>query len=252
MAGLPELKRFCRAAGGIDVDKDDVRRFRQFVDERVDDLAVAGRDAARWNGRDVSAPQDLPVTAGLQEQIRGLGKLEEAEELRQWLRGTMRRPPGDVTFGEDTEDMLVEVFGGISVALARSFRLFDGQVKSRRPRTGTAPSTCSGCCSGRGPLRRRLRRARLHRPPAARPPAARRDYPPPEPGRRSGGSGTEADPTETPGPALTGRAAALRHVRWRPTSADGTMGLSTDRRRRRQEPGMPRRPPPGAHGAARS
>jgi hypothetical protein len=102
--------------------------LRKFVDERVDDLAVAGRDAAHWNGRDVIAPQDLPITAGLQEQIRAFGKLEEAEELRQWLRRTVRRPPGDVTFGEDTEGQLVEVFGGISVALARSFRLLDEHV----------------------------------------------------------------------------------------------------------------------------
>jgi hypothetical protein len=130
VSGIPEVQRFFRAAGGVDVDKDDVKRFREFVDERVDGLAVAGRDAARWNGRDVIAPQDLPITAGLQEQIRAFGKLDEAEELRQWLRGTVRRPPGDVTFGEDTEGMLVEVFGGISVALARSFRLWDGQVKN--------------------------------------------------------------------------------------------------------------------------
>jgi hypothetical protein len=128
MAGIPELKRFFRAAGNIDVDKADLRRFREFVDERVDGLAVAGRDTARWNGRDVIAPQDLPITAGLQEQIRAFGKLEEADDLRQVLRETVRRPPSDVTFGEDTEDVLVEVFGGISVALARSFRLLDGQV----------------------------------------------------------------------------------------------------------------------------
>ena len=130
MAGISELKRFFREAGSIDVDKTDVRRFREFVDERVDGLTVAGRDAARWNGRDVIAPQDLPITAGLQEQIRAFGKLEEADEIRQLLRGTVRRPPGDVTFAEDTEDVLVEVFGGISVALARSFRLFDERVKN--------------------------------------------------------------------------------------------------------------------------
>src|ERR1700750_2304056 len=105
MTGIPELKRFFRAAGGIDVDKADLRRFREFVDERVDDLAVAGRDTARWNGRDVIAPQDLPITAGLQEQIRAFGKLEEADELREFLSGTVRRPPGDVTFGADTEDV---------------------------------------------------------------------------------------------------------------------------------------------------
>ena len=130
MSGIPEVQRFFRAAGGVDVDKDDVKRYREFVDERVDDIAIAGRDAAKWNGRDVIAPQDLPITKGLQERMREFARMDEAAELRTWLRGSLRRPPDEVTFGEDTEDTLVEVFGGISVALARSFRLLDPQVKN--------------------------------------------------------------------------------------------------------------------------
>jgi hypothetical protein len=41
---------------------------------------------------------------------------------------TLRRPPDDVTFGEETEAVLNDVFGGISVALARSFRIVDPEV----------------------------------------------------------------------------------------------------------------------------
>ena len=134
MKGVPEVRRFFRAAGDVDVDKDDVKRYWQFVDEKVDDLAIAGRDSARWNGRDVIAPQDLPITKGLQEQMRAFSDLGEAEELRRLLRESLRRPPADVTFGEETEDVLIEVFGGISVALARSFRVVDPQV--RNPSTG--------------------------------------------------------------------------------------------------------------------
>ena len=130
MAGTPEVQRFFRAAGSIDVDRADVDRFRTFVDGKVDDLAIAGRDTARWNGRDVIAPQDLPITRGLQEQMREFGRLDEADDIREWLRGTLRRPPDDVTFGEETEGVLTEVFGGISVALARSFRIVDPEVRN--------------------------------------------------------------------------------------------------------------------------
>jgi hypothetical protein len=130
MAGTPEVQRFFRAAGGIDVDKADVDRYRAFVDEKVDDLAIAGRNTARWNGRDVIAPQDLPITRGLQEQMREFDKLDEADDIRELLRGTLRRPPDDVTFGEETEAVLTEVFGGLSVALARSFRIMDAEVRN--------------------------------------------------------------------------------------------------------------------------
>ena len=128
MTGIPEIQRFFRTAGGVDVDKDDVKRYWKFVDDEVADIVIAGRDTAKWNGRDVIAPQDLPITKGLQEQIRVFGKLEEADELRRLLRGTMRRPPEDVTLGDETEDVLIEVFGGLGVALARSFRLLDEHV----------------------------------------------------------------------------------------------------------------------------
>jgi hypothetical protein len=125
MTGIPELKRFFRAAAGVEVDKDDLKRFRAFIDEELDDIAIAGRNSARWNGRDVIAPQDLPITKGLQERMREFDRLDEAAEVREFLRQNLRRPPDDVTFGEETEDVLGEVFGGISVALARSFRIVD-------------------------------------------------------------------------------------------------------------------------------
>jgi hypothetical protein len=131
MTGVAVLERFFRsAAGGIDVDRADLQRFRTFIDEEVDGIAIAGRNAATWNGRDVIAPQDLPITRGLQEQMRAFGKLGEAQEVRDLLRHTVRRPPHDVTFGEETEDVLIEVFGGLGVALARSFRIIDPEVKN--------------------------------------------------------------------------------------------------------------------------
>jgi hypothetical protein len=128
MTGIPELKRFFRTAGGVDVDKDDLRRFREFVDQKIDDMAIAGRNSASWNDRDVIAPQDLPITKGLQERMREFDKLDEAEEIRALLRGTIRRPPADVTFSEETEEELTELFGGMGIALARSFRIVDPDV----------------------------------------------------------------------------------------------------------------------------
>jgi hypothetical protein len=122
---IPLYERFFRSAAGIKVDKNDLRRLHEFVDEQVDGLSIAARDAAKWNGRDVIEPQDLPITRGVQERMREFGKLDEAEEVREQLRQVIRRPPADVTFSEDTEQLLVELFGGLSLALARSFRIID-------------------------------------------------------------------------------------------------------------------------------
>src|ERR1700734_2311499 len=123
--GNPLFERFFRSAAGIKVDKNDVKRFRDFADEETYGSAIAGPDAAKWDGRDVIVPQDLPITKGVQERMREFDKLDEAEEVRDLLRQVVRRPPADVTFSEDTERMLPELFGGLSIALARSFRLID-------------------------------------------------------------------------------------------------------------------------------
>jgi len=125
---IPVFERFFRSAASIDIDKQDIRRYREFVDSMVDELAVAGRNAAKWNGRDVIAPPDLPISKALQERMREFDKFEEAEEIRHLLAQNVRRPPGDVTFAEDTEEWLPELFGGLSIALARSFRLIDPTV----------------------------------------------------------------------------------------------------------------------------
>jgi hypothetical protein len=62
--------------------------------------------------------------------MREFAKLDEAEEVRDLLRQVVRRPPADVTFSEDTEQMLLELSGGLSIALARSFRLIDPTLVS--------------------------------------------------------------------------------------------------------------------------
>lgn len=60
-------------------------------------------------------------------------KLDESNEIRELLLQKVRRPPSDVTFGEETEQ-LPDLFGGLSVALARSFRVIDPRLT--HPATG--------------------------------------------------------------------------------------------------------------------
>jgi hypothetical protein len=127
-SGVPVFERFFRSVGRIKVDKSDVKRFRDFVDEMVDDIAIAGRNSARWNGRDVIAPSDLPITKGLQERMREFDELDEAADIRALLAEVVRRPPADVTFSEETEKMLPELFGGLGIAVARAFRIVDPDV----------------------------------------------------------------------------------------------------------------------------
>jgi hypothetical protein len=130
MAGpssVPVFERFFRSVAQLKVDKSDVKRFREFVDGMVDDIAIAGRNSARArSGRHRSdGPADHE---GLQERMREFDKLDEAADIRAVLAEAVRRPPADVTFSEETEEMLPEVFGGLGIAVARAFRTVDPDV----------------------------------------------------------------------------------------------------------------------------
>jgi hypothetical protein len=125
---VSRFERFFRQAAGLDVDKNDLKRHDDFVDDRLYDLMLRGEANAKANNRDIIEFWDLPITKGLQERMREFDKVEEAEEIRRLLAQDLRRPPSDVTFAEETEELLPEVFGGLSIALARSFKIIDPEL----------------------------------------------------------------------------------------------------------------------------
>ena len=49
-SGIPVFERFFRSVASIKIDKNDVRRFREFVDEQIDDIAIAGRNSPSGTG----------------------------------------------------------------------------------------------------------------------------------------------------------------------------------------------------------
>ena len=78
-------------------------------------------------------PPYLPVAKGLQESVHKFEKLEEEIELVPLLGQLAARPPLEVAIAEDTQAMLPALAGGLSVALAHSFRIVDPET--RNPQT---------------------------------------------------------------------------------------------------------------------
>jgi hypothetical protein len=128
--GVVRFERFFRAAAGLHVDKNDVKRYEQFLDRKLYDLFLIGSAKAKANGRDVIEPADLPVTKGLQESMHKFVKLDEELDLRPLLDQLLARPALDVAISDQTEARLSVVAGGLSFALARAFRIIDPDVKN--------------------------------------------------------------------------------------------------------------------------
>jgi Domain of unknown function (DUF1931) len=128
--GFTKFERFFRAAGGVTVDRDDVKRYLEFVNDAIYDLLLMGQATAKANARDVIEPWDMPITSGLQESVHGFERLDEEIELRPVLDSLAGRPPLAAALSEETQARLPLIFGGISVALARTFKLIDTEMKT--------------------------------------------------------------------------------------------------------------------------
>jgi Domain of unknown function (DUF1931) len=128
--GVPRFERFFRRAAGLDVDKQDLKRYSDFVNYKIYDLLACGQESARTSGRDRIEPIDLPITKGLQQSIQAFVEIDEEIALQPILDYLTARPPLDLPFSAETEQQLACIAGGLSVALARSFKILDPSLKN--------------------------------------------------------------------------------------------------------------------------
>ena len=130
VTGATGFQRFFRIAADLDVDKDDLKRYQEFVQRKVYDLLVVGRAAAGANGRDVIIPSDLPITKGLQQCTHDFRRIEGEVELEPILAQMATFPPLGAELAVDTEERLPTIVGGLSVALGRAFKVIDPDVRN--------------------------------------------------------------------------------------------------------------------------
>jgi hypothetical protein len=127
---VPQFERFFRAAAGLDIDKDDIKRLGDLLNAKLVDLLLVAQDAAGANGRDVIEFWDLPISKGLQERIHEFRRLDEQAELLPVLDELAARPQLDRALSDETEARIPEILGGLGVALARTFTVIDTRVRN--------------------------------------------------------------------------------------------------------------------------
>jgi hypothetical protein len=130
--GISTLERLFRLAAQLDVDKSDLQRHTDFVNQKIYDLLLRGEAVAKANGRDIIERHDLPITKGLQECIHALKRINADAEmnLQPILDDLAARPPLDMACSTETDAELPRIFGGLSVGLAKTFRIIDPDLKN--------------------------------------------------------------------------------------------------------------------------
>jgi hypothetical protein len=130
---VSRFERFFRSAAGLDVDKDDLKRYPDWLRQKIADLLVRGEANAKANLRDIIEPWDLPITKGLQERIHEFRKLDAEVGLEPLLEDLATWPQLELELSDEARAQLPDIAGGSSVALARVFTILD--TKLRNPST---------------------------------------------------------------------------------------------------------------------
>jgi hypothetical protein len=128
--GFDKFERFFRVAGGVDIDESDLRRYKEFVNGKLNDLLIRAQATAKANGRDVVERIDVPLTKGLQERVHEFNAILPEAPILPALEEMVALPPLNLAYGDDLQEWLPYVAGGVSVALAHAFKLIGPHVKN--------------------------------------------------------------------------------------------------------------------------
>jgi hypothetical protein len=132
-SGIPEFERFFREAAGLDVDKDDQKRFDDFLGSKIYDMVLFAGTNASADDRDVIEWRDLPITKGLQETMHRYERLDRDAGMRRFIEPLAQMRPQDAVLSEEAEQRLPDLGGAVALALAESFTIVDSNV--RNPQT---------------------------------------------------------------------------------------------------------------------
>ncbi len=128
--GIRQFEKLFRLAASLDIDKSDIKRLDDFINEKLRDLLLMAQRAARMNGRDVITEADVPLTRGLQENIHAFRQMDEELSVKDILAHQAKLPPLDLAIGADVEAMLPDLAGGMTVSLAKVFKVLDPDLKN--------------------------------------------------------------------------------------------------------------------------
>jgi len=127
--GTHQIEHFFRAVAGLDIDKEDIKRYYNFVEQKMRDMLLMAQRCAKANDRIRVEPRDLPITMGLQESIHAFETFDLDIGLARILDRAVPEPRLDLAYSDEIEARLAAIAGGLSFAVARAFRVIDPESK---------------------------------------------------------------------------------------------------------------------------
>ncbi|RQD78087.1 DUF1931 family protein, partial [Desulfonatronospira sp. MSAO_Bac3] len=131
--GGKKFEALFRNAAGLDMDKSDLKRLYEVVNQKMHDMLEMGVVTAQANGRDVIQFYDLPITMAFKEQLREVREYDETLNLEPILEQLATLPKLKLDYSSEVENALPELTGAITVALAKMFKAVNPELKNPKP-----------------------------------------------------------------------------------------------------------------------
>jgi hypothetical protein len=130
--GVSKLERLFREAAGLDIDKSDLKRLSDFIDDRLRSLLIIAQGHASANGRDIIEPWDFPITDGLQRAMREFEALDTELALAPILERLAKMPTLRRAYSDETKSCIPQIVGALTICLARIFKTIEPGLKNPR------------------------------------------------------------------------------------------------------------------------
>ncbi len=128
--GAARFEELFRRAAELDLDKSDLKRFGDFINQKLYDLLLIGQAVAKANDRNVIELYDLPITKGFQESIHRFRLLDMSLDLEPILDQLASLPALDLDYSFAVREKMPELAGGLAVSLAGTFRILEPDLKN--------------------------------------------------------------------------------------------------------------------------
>lgn len=123
--GVNRLDELVRRMSGLTVDRNDLDRLTDLVDEKLYDLLLVGVRNASYNGRDLIMEPDLPLTRGLRDSMEDFTLYKERVDVEPILEQLATRPLLEREPSQQVIDLLPDMFGTLMMVTLELMPIVD-------------------------------------------------------------------------------------------------------------------------------
>jgi hypothetical protein len=130
VVGISKFEALFRKVASLNVDKQDLKRMNELINQKILDFIIVAEGVAKSNGRDIIQYHDLPITKGIQEHINEYKKYDYHLDLSPVFEQITTIPRLNLICSKEIEEGIANIAGALTIILAKIFKIIDPELKN--------------------------------------------------------------------------------------------------------------------------